>query len=387
MSNPLTEIESRTIDFLRPLLAIMVVGLHVRPYYYDGTELFADGLYDASVIVIFRVLFSLAVPAFFLISGYLFFRNLENWDITIWKGKIHKRAKTLLGPYLLWNLIAFLGFIITRKAGQIIKGNSPVDLISLLNERGWIRIFWDRCLYGVIHPDKTNLLGLTVSAGTPMNEPTWFLRDLIVVILFTPLIHFLIRKTGRLFILITGILFCIDLWIPFPGFSSKSFFLFSVGAWFSINGRNMLDCFRRFRTTGYVISLLLLFAASVSFNSNEWVYCISFRLFIICGVPALFCLVSGFLSGKESRSEYPKPEFVDSSFFIYLIHTVLITDAVHWLLSYIPVSDKSILMFAMLIINTILVYLLCHCIYLLLKLYLPGVLSVLTGDRTISKKQ
>lgn len=387
MSNPLTEIESRTINFLRPLLAIMVVGLHVRPYYSDGTELFADGWYDASVITVFKILFSLAVPAFFLISGYLFFRNLKNWDVTIWKGKIRKRAKTLLCPYVIWNLIAFLGFIITRTAGHIIKGNSSVDLISLLNERGWIRIFWDRCLYGVIHPDTTNLFGFTVGAGTPMNEPTWFIRDLMVVILFTPLIHYLIRKTGRLFIFITGILFCIDLWIPFPGFSSKSFFLFSIGAWFSINGRNMLDCFNRFRATGYVLSLLLLFAASVSFNCNEWVYCISSRLFIICVVPSLFCMVSAFLSAKESRSKYPKPEFTDSSFFIYLIHTVLITDAVHWLLSYIPVPDKSILEFAMLIINTILVYLLCHCIYLFLKRYLPGVLSMLTGYRAISIKQ
>ena len=150
MSNPLTEIESRTINFLRPLLAIMVVGLHVRPYYSDGTELFADGWYDASVITVFKILFSLAVPAFFLISGYLFFRNLKNWDVTIWKGKIRKRAKTLLCPYVIWNLIAFLGFIITRTAGHIIKGNSSVDLISLLNERGWIRIFWDASSFDLL---------------------------------------------------------------------------------------------------------------------------------------------------------------------------------------------------------------------------------------------
>lgn len=386
MNNPLTEIESRTIDFLRPLLALMVVGLHVRPYYSDGTEMFASGLYDASVIMVFRILFSLAVPAFFLISGYLFFKDLENWDITIWKGKIRKRANTLLCPYILWNIIAFLGFIITRKAGEIIKGNNPVDLISLLNERGWIRIFWDRCLYGVIHPARTNLFGIAVGAGTPMNEPTWFIRDLMVVIMFTPLIHFLVRKTGRLFILITGILFCMDLWIPIPGFSAKSFFLFSMGAWFSINSRDMLGCFKQFALPAYILSLLLLFAASVSFNCNEFVYDISSRLFIIAGVPALFCAVSSALSGKELHKPAKGSELVNSSFFIYLIHTVLITDVIHWFLSYIPVSDKSFFQFSMLVINTILVYLLCHCIYLFLKRYLPGVLALLTGNRTISKK-
>ena len=382
MSNPLTEIESKTIDLRRPLLAFMVVGLHVRPLYLDGTELFTDSIYDASVITVFKVLFSLAVPAFFMISGYLFFRNLEDWKYPVWKDKLKKRVYSLLIPYLLWNIIALLGFIITRKAGQIINGNDPVDLISLLNERGWIRILWDRCLYGAVHPATTNLFGIAVGSGTPMNEPTWFIRDLMVVILFTPLIHFLIRKTGRLFILVTGILFCLDLWIPLPGFSSKSFFLFSIGAWFSINGKSMLDCFKRFRTTGYVLSLLLLFTASVSLNSNEWLYCITSRLFIISGVPVLFCLTSGFLSGEGRLKKYPKPEFADSSFFVYLIHTVLITDVIHRILDLIPVPDKGLLQFMMLAINTILVYLTCHYLYLLFRKYIPGVLMLLTGYRT-----
>jgi hypothetical protein len=109
-------------------------------------------------------------------------------------------------------------------------------------------------------------------------------------------------------------------------------------------------------------------------------------LFIIAGVPALFCAVSSALSGKEHIKPTKGTKLVNSSFFVYLIHTVLITDVIHWFLSYIPVSDKSIFQFTMLVINTILVYLLCHCIYLFLKRYLPGVLALLTGNRTIPKK-
>ena len=83
---------------MRPLLAFMVVGLHVRPLYLDGTELFTDSIYDASVITVFKVLFSLAVPAFFMISGYLFFRNLEDWKYPVWKDKLKKRVYSLLIP-------------------------------------------------------------------------------------------------------------------------------------------------------------------------------------------------------------------------------------------------------------------------------------------------
>ena len=76
MSTDEVKLQSETIDRLRPLLALMVVGLHVRPYYITGTETFFDGLYEASVITIYRVFFSIAVPFFFLISGYYFFKGL-----------------------------------------------------------------------------------------------------------------------------------------------------------------------------------------------------------------------------------------------------------------------------------------------------------------------
>lgn len=382
MSTSLTEIESKTIDTLRPLLSLMVVGLHVRPYFIDENALFVNSLYDASVITIFKVLFSLAVPAFFLISGYLFFRHLEEWNYSIWKDKLKKRLKTLFIPYLLWNLIAFLGFFITRKAGQIIKGNSPVDIITLIHERGGLRLLWDRCLYGDLHSYNINHFGFTVIGGTPMNEPTWFLRDLMVVILFTPLIHFLIRKTGRLFILITGILFCIDLWIPVSGFSSKAFFMFSLGAWFSINGKTMLDSFKRFSITEYSLSILLLFATSISFNVNEWVYCVASRLFIICGVPALFCMVSDFLSEKKDNNLCLKPEFVNSSFFIYLIHTVLITDATCWALQTLIQPNNKAILLILLFASTIAVYLICLLIWIFMNRFMPRTLCCLTGNRS-----
>ena len=187
MSTDEVKLQSETIDRLRPLLALMVVGLHVRPYYITGTETFFDGLYEASVITIYRVFFSIAVPFFFLISGYYFFKGLDKWDATIWKDKIKKRIGSLLVPYLLWNVIAFAGYFVTRFSGHIIKGAPMPNILAELGERGWLRIFWDRCLYGEIRTAKMNLFGFAVSTSTPMNEPTWFLRDLMVVILFTPL--------------------------------------------------------------------------------------------------------------------------------------------------------------------------------------------------------
>ena len=375
--------QSVTIDRLRPLLALMVVGLHVRPYYTTGTESFFDGTYEASVIIIFGILFSVAVPFFFLISGYFFFKVLNEWNYTIWKQKIKKRAGTLLLPYLLWNIIAFIGYLFTRIAGHLIKGAPFPNIIAELNERGWLRLFWDRCLYGDIKPDKINLFGYAVSTGAPMNEPTWFLRDLMIVILFTPLIWWLIRHFNKTFIVVFGFLYIIDLWLPITGFSSKAFFLFSLGAWLSLTGKDLVSISQKKPLFVTTLTLLSLIVSAISLDKNNWLYCISSRIFILCAISTLFRIVSqAVLHKEEIRTTGFISDLSKSSFFIYLIHTVLITDALNWILKPLIQSQNKIVLFLLLIASTLAVFLICHLIWLIMNRLSPNVLRVLTGNRS-----
>ncbi len=382
MSGDWQKIQSETIDWLRPVLAFMVVGLHVRQYYTDGTEIFSEGWYEASTIMIFRVLFSVAVPAFFLISGYLFFKKLEDWNTDVWLAKIKKRGATLLVPYLLWNLIAICGFLITRTAGHFIKGNEPVDMVALLNERGWFRLFWDRCLYGDLRPEQINLFGIPVSSGAPMDEPAWFLRDLMVVVLLSPFIYFMVKKAGKLFLILVALLYSVDLWIPYPGFSSKAFFMFSLGAWLCINRFNMSEFFSKHFKIQLFLSALLLIVVSVSFNVNEWIYCITSRLFVLCAIPLFFNLCAA-LSEKHS----PVGALSKSSFFVYMAHMVLVVDAVNWLITLLLHPANNVLNFASLVLGTVLVYAICHCIYLIMNKFMPKMLAVLTGGRIVANNR
>ena len=382
MSTDEVKLQSETIDRLRPLLALMVVGLHVRPYYITGTETFFDGLYEASVITIYRVFFSIAVPFFFLISGYYFFKGLDKWDATIWKDKIKKRIGSLLVPYLLWNVIAFAGYFVTRFSGHIIKGAPMPNILAELGERGWLRIFWDRCLYGEIRTAKMNLFGFAVSTSTPMNEPTWFLRDLMVVILFTPLIWWLIRHFRKNFILIFGLLYLVDLWIPFAGFSSKAFFLFSLGAWLMLNSKNLVSVSRKCPWLQATFSLILLIVSSMSFSTNEWLYCISSRLFILCAIPVLFRFVSKRVAQSGGHPKEIRKSFTKSSFFIYVIHTVLITDAINWAFTSIVHSQNKMVLFVLLTVCTVTVFFTCHTIWLLMNRFTPNLLNILTGNRS-----
>lgn len=109
-----------------------------------------------------------AVPFFFIISGYFFFLKITDFK-SIVKG-IKKRARSLLVPYLLWCLI----FILTvALIGEVIDLNN--DYFGLLKQGK----FWDFIVYVFWSPAAFHL---------------WYIRDLMIVILISPLIYVTLRK-------------------------------------------------------------------------------------------------------------------------------------------------------------------------------------------------
>ncbi len=63
-------------------------------------------VYSTLCILLPQGICRIAVPCFFLISGYLFFKKLEDWNLDMWKGKMVRRVHSLLIPYVLWNILA-----------------------------------------------------------------------------------------------------------------------------------------------------------------------------------------------------------------------------------------------------------------------------------------
>ena len=152
---------------------------------------------------------------FFFISGFLFFLNTNGFTLSQYKEKLRRRVATLLVPYILWNTV----FFVLHSAKSILAAPSDcttTDAIALL--RTFPSAFWnyaDLC---------------------PADLPLWFVRDLIVVALFTPLIH-AFAKGRRAFIFIP-LLFA---WLWFlpqwraVGVNPQAFLYFSLGAAFTLN--------------------------------------------------------------------------------------------------------------------------------------------------------
>ena len=161
MSANATPLQSKVIDWLRFPLAAAVVLLHTGE---STTGFYGPDFYSTLCIVLSQGICRIAVPCFFFFSGFLFFSRLEEWDTGVWLGKIRKRGRTLLLPYILWNVLALLvgvgyGWLRSRFNPEVI----PVSLLDTLRQNGWLNIFW------------------TSTWGCPIDYPLWFIRDLIVL--------------------------------------------------------------------------------------------------------------------------------------------------------------------------------------------------------------
>ncbi len=63
---------------------------------------------------IFHGFTRIAVPYFFMIAGFLFYKDIQSYDRNLFLTKIKVRAKTVFIPFILWSLITFLLFYLMQ---------------------------------------------------------------------------------------------------------------------------------------------------------------------------------------------------------------------------------------------------------------------------------
>lgn len=114
-----------------------------------------------------------AVPLFFLLSGMLFFNNTAILSQCLTKQK--KRVRSLLIPYLIWNIIFVLWYVVLQNLPGI-GGFINSDMVGSLTSGGFLNalkeLFWK-----------------------PAAFQLWFLRDLLFIVLFAPALYYLIKYT------------------------------------------------------------------------------------------------------------------------------------------------------------------------------------------------
>ena len=311
-------LQSRVIDTLRFPLAIAVIFIHNSPKTtnlidFSQPLLSAEGLFNTIVILISHVLTNIAVPTFFVISGLLFFINIDRFDRQSYLKKIKSRTYTLFIPYILWNLLPALLMIGAKLLKTAFIGTPLSEITDYFSTIDW-HIFFNSTHWG---EKGTDWLGNHLLSTGPGNLPLWFLRDLIVMTILTPVIYFFVTRTKIYGLAFLFLAYISRIWVLTPGFSITAVFYISLGAWMGINRINVVELSKRWKHILIPASLILM-AACVVFDGNSTLVGQQIHpLFVFSATISSFYIASIFV---ERYNYAPRRLLVESCFFIYALH-------------------------------------------------------------------
>lgn len=354
-------LQSRTIEYLRFVCAFSVVMIHSFGPPMDGsrTATYTNGIYDTIRIIFSQGLCRVAVPMFFFISGFLFFKKLVVWDKSVWAGKIRRRIKTLAVPYIIWNIIALPFILLTEYVKFRAHGSvEPIDQ-KFLTFGHYATIFWN------------------FSDGYPISGALWYVRDLIVLCLLSPVIHFFVTKCRSLGLVLFFVLYmaCPADYL-FAGLRLTGLFLFTFGAYVSVRKKDFVELFSRTSVlrVSSILSLIFLTGMALSYGNHPWEYFYLRKAYSVSGVIA----ISGFISrGLSAGVLKDHPLLSESSFFVYAIHGPIILRPLKGIIHYLFPADTQLLCTVEYFVIFVLAILIIELIYIVLRKLAPQILVIL----------
>lgn len=143
---------------------------------------------------LFTNITEIAVPYFFLVSGYFFFKH-NYLSIKEYSSMFRKKLRTLFLPLVVWNLIAMPLFILSHKEYVWCPLHFFVDLIT-----------------------------------SQYYAPLWYIRDLLIYMYLAPFYQWLLYRQRKLVVIIVFVVLFV-LWKPVDSAlcSTEGMFFFFIG--------------------------------------------------------------------------------------------------------------------------------------------------------------
>lgn len=279
----------KSISLYGFVLTVLVIWIHAAEPAAADSAVHAASAAEAAVRQLLGTrLGELAVPGFFCMSGYLFFRNISADEETkaaagIFAAKLRHRIYSLLLPYLIWNLIYYAVYIAAGRA-------------------------------------ETGLSELVQAAVRYKYNPVfWYLHELIIITVLTPLIYILCRKKCMSVMCIAAVFaaaVCYDL-LPIHIVNEDALFYYMCGAAFALHcGKyeSSRECIGRM---GAVCFIIYVMSEEICMNaaSNARLLMAGIIGGRMSGLLALFGAVCMCV-----RSEGKLPAYTEYNFLIYALH-------------------------------------------------------------------
>lgn len=334
-----SDLRLQCLGILRFPLALVVVFIHcfdTRDFAVDGVLMTMADFPLYAWINSFKSAFlsGNSVPIYFFISGFLFF--LWN-DMTkeAYIGKLRRRVNTLLIPYIVWNVVAIALMLV--RVLPIFGSLSPfADARANITPSSILSCFYmyDGSLISTEYAPGAVSQEVVRDNG-PINMPLWFIRNLMIIVLCTPILYWILKRTKHYFLLLLAVLCFLQ---PFSSIDDTfglihSFFFFSWGAYFTIHHRDVALCFGHYFKTSMVLFPLFGLLAMLSryycpeiatsigilktFIAPVFAYNIAYWL-----ISRSICKVHSFL--------------VSAGMFLYVAHAMFVGPIAHLFMAFIP---------------------------------------------------
>ena len=351
---------SRAFSFLRFPLIVAVIVIHCN-LLVKNPELEAKPVFYFLFFVTMKLV-CLAVPLFFLMSGYLFFKE-GYLDCESYKKKLARRVQTVLIPYLLWNVV----YLVILGLMQLIKPDTLFILHKHIAEFRWqdfLWIFWDISqITGLVDDQRACLVGAF-----------WFLQCLFVLFLVSPIIYIVIKYLRHLTLLLIGVFYFTDLIPILPGIHYNAITFYMLGAYLSIMRIDFMGIVKRIPV--YVDLLMIMIAVLISYHlrDNELVYKVTDVLLYV----AVFGIVAYIIEKWQLREN---KYLVSSVFFVFAIHRLfsafLMTVSSH----VVPSIENDFVLYGYYLLMVLLTVVLSLSVYQIALKLVPKTTAILNGHR------
>jgi surface polysaccharide O-acyltransferase-like enzyme len=348
-------------DCLRFPLVLMVIYIH------NGTSSVAlsNGSVDLSISgpssflvnMVSQGVARIAVPLFYFMAGYLFFHGAALTPST-YEAKMRSRVKTLLIPFLFWTVFWLVfKFVLQNISATAPYFNSAHKPIAQ---------------YGLIEVANA-ILGIS---EMPSAYQFWFIRDLIILVIASPVIYGLIRTSRGLIALPFLLAWFASLAFPFY-FSIEAATYFLLGS-----------CMATFKVAPVVtrsgaallaLSLVTLvsFALSATLFQADMMQNLADKIGIFVGSVAALSLAGR--AAESPRCRQSLSALSKYSFFLFAVHEPVLTICRKLLVRFLPNLEP--LNLAIYLLLPVVVSVFAVQAYRVLDAISPSALRLVTGGR------
>lgn len=343
-NNKLFSYKATVMSFVMAIFVMYIHGNNIAYYSFSSEFTVAHAVEK----LVGEVLGGLAVPLFFTMSAYWLFRYkvFESDAFVVLLRKMKKKVRTICVPYLVWNVIGTLFYLVITRI--------PV-LANMMNNGQ------------VIELSLTNILG-----GVFLYKyyyPFWYMAELIILTALSPLFLIVIRKKYLCAISFSVVIMAVFANWNFTYLKASSVLFFMIGATLAIYKKDFWE-----KSNHHKIFWPALFIAMCIIRwwkiplVNEMFYCIS--------PIVLWCFSTVFFAGRKINNRLPW--FIYQSFFVYAIHVLPVTVVGHVLEK---VGSGSFFATVAYIITPVIVLAITYGVATLMSKYMRPVYMILSGNR------